>query len=202
MPYLLPCKQASPPPPRHEGFRACAPQPPSHALRVVAALTLRPARLCACFPTPAPLLGTLGCDTQAYLGEGMGPLSWLADLHIPHPGRVAGQHILKVGRLAVRPQCKYAAAGAQARCALHCQPMESPPDLFLDASQGCPQSRCHAMCACLRAGYNARRAPLGAGRQHKQADPHARASMQAIRLPAVFSGARACLCTRTSACVF
>ena len=33
---------------------------------------------------------------QAYLGEGLGPLSWLTDLHIPHPGRVAGQQVLKV----------------------------------------------------------------------------------------------------------
>jgi len=32
---------------------------------------------------------------KAYLGEGLGPLSWLTDLHIPHPGRVAGQHVLK-----------------------------------------------------------------------------------------------------------
>jgi len=35
---------------------------------------------------------------QAYLGEGLGPLSWLTDLRIPHPGRVAGQQVLKVSK--------------------------------------------------------------------------------------------------------
>ncbi|KAF5841514.1 hypothetical protein DUNSADRAFT_12442 [Dunaliella salina] len=32
---------------------------------------------------------------KAYMGEGIGALSWLEDLHIPHPGRVAGQQVLK-----------------------------------------------------------------------------------------------------------
>lgn len=38
---------------------------------------------------------SLFLDLQAYLGEGMGPLSFLTDLKILHPGRVAGQFILK-----------------------------------------------------------------------------------------------------------
>jgi hypothetical protein len=39
---------------------------------------------------------------QAYLGEGLGLLSWLTDFKIPHPGRVAGQFVLKV-RFVLRP---------------------------------------------------------------------------------------------------
>jgi len=33
---------------------------------------------------------------KAYLGEGLGPLSFIEDYHIPHPGRVVGQAILKL----------------------------------------------------------------------------------------------------------
>jgi hypothetical protein len=28
---------------------------------------------------------------KAYLGEGLGPLSWITKFKIPHPGRVVGQ---------------------------------------------------------------------------------------------------------------
>jgi zeaxanthin epoxidase len=28
---------------------------------------------------------------KAYLGEGLGPLEWLTQFKIPHPGRVVGQ---------------------------------------------------------------------------------------------------------------
>lgn len=31
---------------------------------------------------------------KAYLGEGLGPLEWLKQFHIPHPGRVIGRAVL------------------------------------------------------------------------------------------------------------
>lgn len=38
---------------------------------------------------------------KAYLGEGLGPLSWIQDFKIPHPGKVGGQFILKYAMPAV-----------------------------------------------------------------------------------------------------
>ncbi|GMH35174.1 hypothetical protein BSKO_03042 [Bryopsis sp. KO-2023] len=38
---------------------------------------------------------------KAYLGEGLGPLSWIQDFKIPHPGRLGGQFILKYAMPAV-----------------------------------------------------------------------------------------------------
>lgn len=35
------------------------------------------------------------CCFQAYLGEGLGPLSWIQKFKVPHPGRLGGQFILK-----------------------------------------------------------------------------------------------------------
>jgi zeaxanthin epoxidase len=31
---------------------------------------------------------------KAYLGEGLGPLEWIKQFHIPHPGRVIGRLVL------------------------------------------------------------------------------------------------------------
>jgi zeaxanthin epoxidase len=31
---------------------------------------------------------------KAYLGDGLGPLEWIRNWHIPHPGRVGGRLIL------------------------------------------------------------------------------------------------------------
>ena len=49
----------------------------------------------------AGMAALMASTYKAYLGEGLGPLSWITDLKIHHPGRVAGRvrALLLSGRL-------------------------------------------------------------------------------------------------------
>lgn len=44
----------------------------------------------------AGMAAIMASTYKAYLGEGLGPLSWITKFHIPHPGRVAGQLAMKL----------------------------------------------------------------------------------------------------------
>lgn len=43
----------------------------------------------------ARMAAIMASTYKAYLGEGLGPLSWITKLRIPHPGKVGGQFIVK-----------------------------------------------------------------------------------------------------------
>jgi hypothetical protein len=44
--------------------------------------------------TPAGFAAIMASTYKAYLGEGLGPLEWIKQFHIPHPGRVIGRAVL------------------------------------------------------------------------------------------------------------
>jgi zeaxanthin epoxidase len=43
---------------------------------------------------PAGFAAIMASTYKAYLGEGLGPLEWIKQFHIPHPGRVIGRLVL------------------------------------------------------------------------------------------------------------
>lgn len=43
---------------------------------------------------PAGFAAIAASTYKAYLGEGLGPLGWIKQFHIPHPGRVVGRAVL------------------------------------------------------------------------------------------------------------
>lgn len=44
----------------------------------------------------AGMAAYMASNYKAYLGEGLGPLEWITKFKIPHPGRVAGQVVMKL----------------------------------------------------------------------------------------------------------
>jgi len=49
----------------------------------------------------AGMAAVMAATYKAYLGEGLGPLSWIQRFKLPHPGRVTGQAVLKTTMPAV-----------------------------------------------------------------------------------------------------
>jgi zeaxanthin epoxidase len=43
---------------------------------------------------PVGFAAIMASTYKAYLGEGLGPLEWIKQFHIPHPGRVIGRLVL------------------------------------------------------------------------------------------------------------
>lgn len=76
----------------------------------------------------ARMAAIMASTYKAYLGEGLGPLEWLTQFKIPHPGRVSGQVVLKLTMPAVLDwvlggyQSSLESAGRLGSCRLEDQP--------------------------------------------------------------------------------
>jgi zeaxanthin epoxidase len=53
-----------------------------------------PAAISALLHYAAGFAAIMASTYKAYLGEGLGPLEWIKQFHIPHPGRVIGRLVL------------------------------------------------------------------------------------------------------------
>jgi zeaxanthin epoxidase len=66
--------------------------------RTVYYLTLH---CCVVMRCPAGFAAIMASTYKAYLGEGLGPLEFIKQFHIPHPGRVIGRAVLHLTMPAV-----------------------------------------------------------------------------------------------------
>ena len=51
--------------------------------------------------SPSGFAAIMASTYKAYLGEGLGPLEWIKQFQIPHPGRVIGRAVLHLTMPAV-----------------------------------------------------------------------------------------------------
>jgi zeaxanthin epoxidase len=104
--------------------------------RVLTGYTLQRVVRAASIHGMAGMAAYMASTYKAYLGEGLGPLEWLTQFKIPHPGRVVGQIIMKatmpgtMSRILGGYRASLARSERVSVCHLADQPRGFPEHLF------------------------------------------------------------------------